>query len=91
MPSTFEATATVARKAEKMGLDGLVLANICRDLQANSGGRFMLGLGHPGQGTQPAALECQMGSPGEALREVVLSLRAIWDCWQNGTVLNFAG
>ena len=25
------------------------------------------------------------------LREVVLSLRAIWDCWQHGTALNFAG
>ncbi len=25
------------------------------------------------------------------MREVVLALRAIWDCWQNGTKLNFKG
>jgi len=23
------------------------------------------------------------------MREVVLALRAIWDCWQSGTKLNF--
>ena len=30
-------------------------------------------------------------SPGPKLREIVLALRAIWDCWQNGTKLNFKG
>jgi probable F420-dependent oxidoreductase len=25
------------------------------------------------------------------MREIVLALRAIWDCWQNGTKLNFKG
>ena len=30
-------------------------------------------------------------SPGPKLREVVLALRAIWDCWQNGTHLRFKG
>jgi probable F420-dependent oxidoreductase len=30
-------------------------------------------------------------SPGPRLREVVAALRAIWDCWQNGTRLNFKG
>jgi probable F420-dependent oxidoreductase len=25
------------------------------------------------------------------LRELILSLRAIWDCWQNGSKLNFTG
>ena len=25
------------------------------------------------------------------LREIVLALRTIWDCWQNGTKLNFKG
>jgi probable F420-dependent oxidoreductase len=29
--------------------------------------------------------------PGPKLREVVLALRAIWDCWQNGTPLRFEG
>jgi probable F420-dependent oxidoreductase len=30
-------------------------------------------------------------SPGPKLREVVLALRAIWECWQNGTPLRFKG
>jgi len=30
-------------------------------------------------------------SPGPKLREVVLALRAIWECWQQGTPLQFAG
>ena len=30
-------------------------------------------------------------SPGPRLREYVLSLRAIWDCWQHGTPLNYQG
>jgi probable F420-dependent oxidoreductase len=30
-------------------------------------------------------------APGPKLREVVLALRAIWDCWQNGTPLKFHG
>jgi probable F420-dependent oxidoreductase len=29
--------------------------------------------------------------PGPKLREVVLALHAIWDCWQNGTPLRFQG
>jgi len=31
------------------------------------------------------------GSPGPKLREIILALRAIWDCWQNGSKLNFVG
>ncbi len=27
----------------------------------------------------------------ERLREVILAMRAFWDCWQNGTKLNFQG
>jgi probable F420-dependent oxidoreductase len=30
-------------------------------------------------------------SPGPKLREAVLALRAIWECWQNGTPLRFKG
>ncbi len=29
--------------------------------------------------------------PVDKLREVILAIRAFWDCWQNGTKLNFRG
>jgi len=29
--------------------------------------------------------------PGPRMREYILALRAVWDCWQNGTKLNFQG
>ncbi len=69
----------------------MVLANICWDLQANSGGRFMLGLGTQVKGHNQRRFSVKWVSPVKRLREVVLSLRAIWDCWQNGTKLNFEG
>ncbi len=69
----------------------LVLAQTAWDLAAQSNGRFILGLG-----TQVKAhIERRFGatweSPGPKLRELILALRAIWDCWQNGTRLNFRG
>jgi probable F420-dependent oxidoreductase len=29
--------------------------------------------------------------PAQKLRETILAMRAFWDCWQNGTRLNFKG
>lgn len=68
------------------------LAYIAWDLAAQSGGRFILGLG-----TQVKAhIERRFGmpwpeSPVGKLREQILVIRAFWDCWQNGTKLNFRG
>jgi probable F420-dependent oxidoreductase len=62
------------------------------DLAAQSGGRFILGLG-----TQVKAhIERRFGqawpeSPVKKLREQIQVMRAFWDCWQNGTKLNFRG
>ena len=70
----------------------MVVANKCWDLSAFSGGRFNLGLG-----TQIAIHNERRfstawpGPPGPRLREYIQSLRAIWDCWQNGTPLNYRG
>ena len=69
----------------------MVLANICWDLQANSGGRFILGLGTQVKGHNQRRFSVKWEAPVKRLREVVLSLRAIWDCWQHGTALNFEG
>lgn len=68
------------------------LAYTAWDLAAQSGGRFMLGLG-----TQVKAhIERRFGqlwpeSPVKKLREQIQVIRAFWDCWQNGTKLNYRG
>jgi probable F420-dependent oxidoreductase len=68
------------------------LAYTAWDLAAQSGGRFILGLG-----TQVKAhIERRFGmawpeSPVGKLREQIQVIRAFWDCWQNGTKLNFRG
>ena len=62
------------------------------DLAAQSDGRFILGLG-----TQVRAhIERRFGqpwpeSPVKKLREQIEAIRAFWDCWQNGTKLNYRG
>ena len=68
------------------------LAYTAWDLAAQSGGRFILGLG-----TQVKAhIERRFGmswpeSVTGKLREQIQVIRAIWDHWQNGTKLNFRG
>ena len=68
------------------------LAYTAWDLAAQSGGRFMLGLG-----TQVKAhIERRFGqtwpeSVTGKLREQIKVIRAFWDCWQNGTKLNARG
>jgi probable F420-dependent oxidoreductase len=62
------------------------------DIAAQSGGRFMLGLG-----TQVKAhIERRFGMPWPEsvtgkLREQIKVIRALWDCWQNGSKLDFRG
>ena len=60
-------------------------------LQKLSRGRFTLGLG-----TQVKAhIERRFGIPsspaGPWIREYVQAVRAVWDCWQNGTKLDVKG
>jgi alkanesulfonate monooxygenase SsuD/methylene tetrahydromethanopterin reductase-like flavin-dependent oxidoreductase (luciferase family) len=68
------------------------LAYTSWDLAAQSGGRFILGLG-----TQVKAhIERRFGQPWPEsvtgkLREQIEVIRAFWDCWQNGTKLNYRG
>ncbi|HNE68036.1 MAG TPA: TIGR03617 family F420-dependent LLM class oxidoreductase, partial [Anaerolineales bacterium] len=68
------------------------LAYTAWDLAAQSNGRFILGLG-----TQVKAhIERRFGmawpeSVTGKLREQIQVIRAFWDCWQNGTKLNFRG
>lgn len=69
----------------------MVLAYTAWDLQASSRGRFILGLGTQVKGHNERRLSVKWEAPGPKLREIILALRAIWDCWQNGSKLNFTG
>ncbi len=69
----------------------MVLAYTAWDLQKASAGRFILGLGSQVKAHNQRRFSVKFESPGPKLREVVLALRAIWDCWQNGTPLKFHG
>ena len=67
----------------------LVLAHIGWDLAKYSGGRFILGLGTQVKGHNERRFSVPWVPPGPRLRDMILGIRAIWDCWQNGTPLNF--
>ena len=60
-------------------------------LQRLSGGRFTLGLGSQVKGHIERRYGMAWSAPGPWLREYVQALRAIWNCWQNGTKLDFRG
>ena len=69
----------------------MLLANIGWDLQAYSGGRFILGLGSQIKPHIEKRFSMPWGKPAARMREMVQATRAIWDCWANGTKLEFRG
>jgi probable F420-dependent oxidoreductase len=69
----------------------MVLAQIGWDLQALSGGRFILGLGTQVKGHNERRFGVRWEHPGPKLREMIQMIRAIWDCWQHGTRPSFSG
>jgi probable F420-dependent oxidoreductase len=58
-------------------------------LQKLSHGRFTLGLGSQVKGHIERRYGMRWSAPGPWLRDYVGALRAIWECWQNGTKLDF--
>jgi probable F420-dependent oxidoreductase len=69
----------------------MVTAHEAWDLQAFSKGRLLLGLGTQVKGHIERRFSMPWAAPGPRMREYILSLRAIWDCWQNGSKLDFRG
>ncbi|HET7185882.1 MAG TPA: TIGR03617 family F420-dependent LLM class oxidoreductase [Terriglobales bacterium] len=69
----------------------MILAYTAWDLQKSSAGRFILGLGSQVRAHNQRRFSVKFEAPGPKLREVVMALRAIWACWQDGTPLNFRG
>jgi probable F420-dependent oxidoreductase len=69
----------------------MITAYIAWDIQKASAGRFILGLGSQVRAHNQRRFSVKFESPGPKLREIVLALRAIWECWQKGTPLRFKG
>ncbi len=69
----------------------MVVANTAWDLQANSGGRFFLGLGSQVKGHNERRFSVPWSLPVPRLREYVQALRAIWRCWEKKEPLHFEG
>jgi len=67
------------------------LAQIAWDLQAASGGRFILGLGSQIKPHITKRFSMPWSSPAARMREMILAIRAIWASWNDGTKLDFQG
>lgn len=69
----------------------MTLANTAWDLQAYSQGRFILGLGSQIKPHITKRFSMPWSKPAARMREMVLAIRAIWDCWLTGSQLDFRG
>ena len=67
------------------------LAYTAHDLQAYSGGRFILGLGSQIRPHIERRFAMPWSHPAPRMREFVLAMRAIWAAWNDGTKLSFRG
>jgi probable F420-dependent oxidoreductase len=67
------------------------LAVQANDLHQLSGGRLLLGLGSQIRAHITRRFSMPWSHPAPRMREYVLALRAIWECWNTGTRLNFRG
>jgi len=69
----------------------VVVAQTAWDLQALSGGRFVLGLGTQVKAHVERRFAMPWGPPAPRLREYVGLVRAAWDTWQDGAPFDFRG
>lgn len=67
------------------------LANIAHDLNAYSKGRFILGIGSQIRPHITKRFSMPWSHPAQRMREYILAMRAIWDCWYEGAPLQFEG
>lgn len=61
------------------------------DLQRLSGGKFMLGIGSQIKPHIEKRFGIDFNPPATRMREYILAVKAFFDCWQNGSRLNFEG
>jgi probable F420-dependent oxidoreductase len=68
-----------------------VLAHQAWDVQVNSRGRFVLGLGTQVKGHNERRYGVPWSAPVPRLREYVAALRAVWRCWEKREPLRVEG
>ena len=69
----------------------MLTANLAWDLQVSSGGRFILGIGPQIKAHNVRRFSVPWSAPAPRIKEYVQTIRHIWDCWKNGTKLDFQG
>jgi probable F420-dependent oxidoreductase len=69
----------------------MTTAVTANDLQTASNGRFILGLGSQIKPHITKRFSMPWSSPAARMREYIMAMRAVWDCWNNGTKLDFQG
>jgi probable F420-dependent oxidoreductase len=67
------------------------LANLAHGMQSISGGRFVLGLGSQVKPHIEKRFSMPWSKPAARMREIVLAIRAIFDCWEGKAPLDFRG
>src|SRR3954462_1184960 len=69
----------------------MTVAVQANDVQALSGGRFILGLGSQIKPHITKRYSMEWSHPAPRMREFVLAIRAIWEAWATGGRLDFRG
>jgi probable F420-dependent oxidoreductase len=69
----------------------MTLAQTAHDLHRFSSGRFVLGLGSQIRAHIERRFSMPWSRPAARMRELVLAVRAIWDCWETQAPLQFEG
>jgi probable F420-dependent oxidoreductase len=69
----------------------MITATMANDVQLLSRGRLLLGLGSQIKPHIEKRYSMPWSHPAPRMREYVLAMRAIWDCWNEGVALNFRG
>ena len=69
----------------------MLLAQIGHDLQVLSRGRFRLGLGSQIRAHIERRFSQPWSRPAARMRELVLAVRHVWACWNEGARLDFRG
>jgi probable F420-dependent oxidoreductase len=97
----FVQLATAAVSTGRIGLGTSIAVAFARspttlaytswDLQSLSKGRMILGLGSQVKGHIERRFGMKWERPAPKMRELILAIRAVWKCWQDGTKLDFNG
>jgi probable F420-dependent oxidoreductase len=77
--------------AVAFGRTPMTVANVAWDLNAYSGGRFLLGLGSQIKAHIEKRYSMPWSHPAPRMREFVSAMRAIWAAWNDGEKLRFRG